>query len=163
MESIVWQSAVAILVASTILALVSVEHAVAMSTVGLGVAVSRALMLAKKRRFLRSIYMTGRDVGVMVLAVAITLSSIVLIVEPALLRVVLPSMMFSMLLPGSMIPAFTKTISYSSTMRFKPKAYSELLAAMLVGLVLAGIYLGTIVLGLSAFRMVSDFFTPFST
>ena len=111
-------------------------------------AVSASMMAAKKRRYLRSLTLTKRRVGVITFLTVSFLSVVVSIAYPELAGPIVSSLTLSAFLPVSFIPSITEAIAESPEMRFRSKFWSELLASLAVGALMTMVYLGINILGL---------------
>ena len=148
MRDSTWQSAMALLISSLMLAPISITYALIALSVGLPTAVSASMMATKKRRYLRSLTLTKRRVGVFIFLIVSFLSVVVSIAYPDLAGPIVSSLTLSAFLPVSFIPSITEAIAESPEMRFRSRVWSEFLASLAVGALITMVYLGINILGL---------------
>jgi len=149
MKPIIWQSVVSLIFASLILSLINHTLAIITVTVGIGSAFSTSMILYQKRRYIRSLTITHRKIGIIIFIIIVFFSVIVSIVVKELMTPIISCLTISTFIPASFLPSITESLSKSNEMRFKPKIYSELLASLIVGLMLVLFYIGINIFGLS--------------
>lgn len=144
-----WQPAVSILIAVLISALVDLRLAFILLFLGLPASFSSYFMAyGGRRRYLRTITPTGRSVAVVFF---VTLLIIVVVVTAALRDrlggLLITIFTLSSIFSVTVTPSFTRVLKSSPSLRFRGEAWSELLASILSGLILAGFFIGIDLLG----------------
>jgi hypothetical protein len=144
-----WQPALSMLIAVLISALIDLRLAFILLLLGLPAAISSYFMVhGGRRRYLRAVTPTGRNVAA---TCFITLLIIVVAVTVALrdriggtlITVFTLSSVFSV----TVIPSLTRSLKHSAGLRFREAVWSELLASVISGLILSGVFVGVDLLG----------------
>jgi hypothetical protein len=145
-----WQPALPILIAFLISALVDLRLAFILLFLGLPASLSSySMAYGGRRRYLRTITPTGRSVAVaffvtlLIITVAVTVA-----LRDKLGGLLVTVFTLSSIFSVTVTPSLTRTLQSSPSMRFREKAWSELLASVLSGLILGGFFIGINLLGI---------------
>ncbi|MEM4497192.1 MAG: hypothetical protein QW692_00010 [Nitrososphaerota archaeon] len=137
-----WQPALSIIISSLILAFILTELALITVTFGLTTAVAVSLMVSKRRRYIRSIAPTKRSLGMTLLIIMLFFATVISLAAKHLAGPIFSCIALTTFFCLSLIPAITDAVASSSSMRFKPRIYSQIIASIIAGGLLVMFYLG---------------------